>query len=232
MCAFNGVKYIMLTKTSFKTTLDSLEIAKNNLPSDEFRLTINEPTGNFFYDPWVIKDEYKNTVWNEILNTLTIVPGEARIILLEEGKCYQSHSDIDDRYHLNISGNDSYIIDLSKKMLFDLTQDGHWYYMDAGRKHSAANFGRGTRAQLVVRCLLLNGCNGNFVPITIESTLTDKEQSRYRFDMYISPELNKQNKHQWMRNFSVNKNSVSFEISTESLDALRSVIPEGFILHE
>lgn len=222
----------MLTKTLFKTTPDSLVIAKNNLPSDEFRLTINQPTGDFFYDPWIIKYEYKNTVWDDILNTLKIVPGEARIILLEEGKCYQSHSDIDDRYHLNISGNDSYIIDLSKNMLFDLIQDGHWYYMDAGKTHTAANFGRGTRAQLVVRCLLLNGCDGNFVPITIESTLTDKEQSRYIFDMYISPELNKQNKQQRMRNFSVKNNSVSFEIGAESLIALRKVIPEGFILHE
>jgi len=222
----------MLTKTSFKTTLDSLEIAKNNLPSDEFRLTINRPTGDFFYDPWVIKDEYKNTVWEEILNTLGIVPGEARIILLEAGKCYQSHSDIDDRYHLNISGDDSYIIDLYRKMLFDLTPDGYWYYMDAGRKHSAANFGRGTRAQLVVRCLLLNGRNCEFVPVTIESTLNDKEQSRYKFDTCISPELNKQNKYQSIRNFSVKDNVVSFEINVKSLDALRGVIPEGFILHE
>lgn len=222
----------MLTKTSFNVSLDTIEIAKNNLPSDEFRLTINKPTGDFFYDPWIIKDEYKNTVWETILKSLGTIHGEARIILLDEGNCYQSHSDIDNRYHLNISGTDCYIADLLSSKLHQLKADGHWYYMDAGKKHSAANFGRGVRAQLVVRCLLLNGHKGKFVPVTIESTLDDKEESRYRFDMHISPELNKQNKYQWMRNFKILDASVSFEVSSESLSSLRSCIPEGFILHE
>ena len=45
----------MLKKTDIKITKELLAAAVNNLPSDEFRLTINEPTGSFFYDPWTIK---------------------------------------------------------------------------------------------------------------------------------------------------------------------------------
>jgi hypothetical protein len=232
MCAFNGVKYIMLTKTNFSVDIESIQIAENNLPSDEFRLAINEPTGDFFYDPWTIKEEYKNTIWYHILKSLTIPHGEARIILLDEGRCYQSHADIDDRYHLNISGTDSYIIDLEKNQLHDLVKDGHWYLMQARNKHTAANFGRGVRAQLVVRMLLKDGDDGTFVPVSVRSTLDDKEESRYRFDAVLSPVLNALDKLRMMSKFTVTNNGFSLKLKPDAIDSLRNKLPEGFAIDD
>jgi len=222
----------MLTKTNFSVDLESIHIAGDNLPSDEFRLTINEPTGNFFYDPWTIKEEYKNTIWYHILKSLTIPHGEARIILLKEGCCYQSHADIDDRYHLNITGNDSYIIDLQNNQLHDLVKDGHWYLMQARNKHTAANFGRGVRAQLVVRMLLKDADDGTFVPIKIKSTLDDKEESRYRFDALLSPRLNALDKLKMMSAFAITNNGFSFRLKPDAVSSFLTNLPEGFALDE
>ncbi len=90
----------MLTKLNYTVSADLLQEAANSLPSEDFKSSINSPTGSFFYDPWVIKPEFENTVWNKILSTLPFEVGEARIIVLSYGDCYQSHGDIDDRYHV------------------------------------------------------------------------------------------------------------------------------------
>jgi hypothetical protein len=85
-------------------TVDStlLNEAQGSVPAVESKLTINQPTGNFFYDPWDIKEEFKGTVWETLLNTLPLDIGEARIIVLGNGTTYMSHTDIDDRYHLSL----------------------------------------------------------------------------------------------------------------------------------
>ena len=31
--------------------------------------SINMPSGDFFYDPWIIKPKYKGTSWETLLNT-------------------------------------------------------------------------------------------------------------------------------------------------------------------
>lgn len=129
----------MLTKLDYTVSLDLLQDAAQSLPLADSKSTINGPTGRFFYDPWMIKPEYKNTIWEKILSSLPFNVGEARLITLLPGQCYQSHSDIDDRYHLNIVGSDSFLIDLDNKELDEIVQDGHWYEMDASPRHSAAN---------------------------------------------------------------------------------------------
>lgn len=68
----------MLKKTSIQIPKELIEQALKHLPSDEFRYTINKPTGNFFYDPWVVKEEYQGTVWQDILSYLPKDIGEAR----------------------------------------------------------------------------------------------------------------------------------------------------------
>ena len=56
----------MLTQLHYTVSVNLIQEAMNNIQSDEFRVAINQPTGNFFYDPWVIKPEYQNTVWEKL----------------------------------------------------------------------------------------------------------------------------------------------------------------------
>jgi hypothetical protein len=144
----------MLTKTHYTADTTLFQEACYSLPKSEIKTTINEPTGDFFYAPWVLKAEYKGTVWETFYNSLPVAKGEARIIILDPGSCYQIHADIDDRCHLNISGEGCYLMDLTTEQMYRLEQDGIWYDMDAGFLHTATNFGRRSRVQLVVRKLL------------------------------------------------------------------------------
>lgn len=180
---------------------------------------LNKPTGDFFYDPWIIKDEYKGTMWEEILSTLPEQQGEARIIVMEPGTTYMAHSDIDDRWHLNLQGNESYLIDLDNLDMHCLQKDGYWYTMDAGRKHVASNFGSVDRIQLVVRQLLKPTVEKDLVEVTISPT-KEKFDYRYQFDKHISPWLNKANKEGVMKDFAHNGSSVSFKVVKEALKDL------------
>lgn len=163
----------MLTKTHYTVDPKLFQEACNSLPTRDMKTTINQPTGSFFYDPWVIKDEYKGTVWETLYNSLPVSKGEARIIILDPAQCYQVHADIDDRYHLNILGESCYLIDLVRDQLHPLEQDGIWYDMDASFLHTATNFGRRARIQLVVRHLLKN--NKLMDPIGVALSTTDRK---------------------------------------------------------
>ena len=89
----------MITRTKHIVDLDLIEEATQAFKTNDFKTTLNEPTGSFFYDGWKIKDKYKNTVWEKLLNTLAIGNyGEARVIKLDIERCYTAHADIDDRH--------------------------------------------------------------------------------------------------------------------------------------
>jgi hypothetical protein len=224
----------MLTMTQY--TVPPLLLHKAGLeltPQDVFRTTINKPTGNFFYDPWEIADEFKDTVWQKIYDTLPIEDkGEARLIQLKPGECYQVHADIDDRYHLNLSGNNCYLINLDTKELTPLNFDGIWWEMNAGSIHSAANFGNRIRYQLVVRKLLnkIKLDNPISVSITIPETV-DQEDCRFVFDQTISPWLNTANKLSLIQDFEYAPRKVTFKTLQSSLDSLKEVIPEELSLN-
>jgi len=121
----------MLKPTNFTVDTHLFQKACTLLPAEGMKTSINQPTGNFFYDPWILKEEYKGTVWETLYNSLPVSKGESRIIILDPGQCYQIHADIDDRYHLNILGDNSYLINLVQETMHPLTQDGIWYDMDA-----------------------------------------------------------------------------------------------------
>ena len=112
---------------------------------------LNEPTGDFFYDRWEIKDLYKGTRWQQVLDTMPMSIGQARIIKLEPGDSYMAHADIDNRWHLNLTGEQAYLIDLDNKVMHECVRDNRWAYMDASRIHAATNYGSIPRLQLVVR---------------------------------------------------------------------------------
>jgi hypothetical protein len=191
------------------------------------KIVINQPTNNFFYDPWVIKEHYKGSVWDQLLSALPTSIGEARIIVLEPGETYMAHADIDDRWHLNIDGTQSYLIDLSNKRMFELTPDGIWYNMDAGHIHVASNFGHVPRVQLVVRKLLVHCKLANTTRVKIEPAY-DQNDYRYTFDNIVSPWLNRLNKYGAMNSFNFQGLAVEFNIADSVLPMLKEISKENF----
>lgn len=216
----------MLTATSFVVSLELINEALHNIPSSDFRYSINEPTGDFFYDSWVLKDEFKGTVWEKIYNSLPVDKGETRIIQLLAGNCYASHADADDRYHLNLSGNKCFLIDLDNQEFHPLHPDGVWYDMDAGRRHTAANFGNKIRHQLVVRKLLKRGNIKNSLKIIIkDKSSICHDSARFLFDDIISPWLNLANKNGLVDNFKFVEGIVSFDLDASEVENLKNIIP-------
>lgn len=220
----------MLTPTHYTVNTELIQIACDQLPKGEMKTVINEPTGNFFYDPWVLKDEYRGTVWETLYNSLPTIKGEARVIILEPGQAYQCHADIDDRYHLNIASNKSYLIDLENNQMHCLKQDGIWYDMDAGQLHTAANFGKTDRVQLVVRKLLKKSNLNDPVTVTVKPTSAELYHARYLFDYHLSPWLNIANKNSYITDFEYYLTHVTFKIEKDRLDILKNHLPEGFVV--
>lgn len=220
----------MLRPLPFTVDETLLDEAALNIPDMDFRHAINQPTGNFFYDPWEIKDEYKGTVWEQILNKLPYDKGEARIIKLDNRTAYASHADIDDRWHLNISGVNSFLIDIISKEMFETVRDGIWYEMNAGRLHTAVNFGNRPRYQLVVRKLLFPMEYNGWKKVKITTNIFDLEDARYEFDNQISPLLNKLNKLRSITEFEYNNNEVTFYIEPGYIGELKT-IKDDFIVN-
>ncbi len=218
----------MLRKTEYATDPELISLALTQLPTEDFKFTINEQTGDFFYDPWKIKSEFVDSVWGKLISTLPFNVGEARIIILKHGVCYQSHGDIDDRYHLNLCGQYSYIINLQSEEMFELHTDNTWYEMNAGPRHTAANFGNSDRVQLVVRKLLSRNELSNPVSIKMSYIGTNKYGVRFTFDDVISPWLNTANKDQIITDFSFQHNDVRFKIEDNKLNELLNILPKDF----
>lgn len=221
----------MLKKLKYSVSLENINLALNQLPSDEFRFTINRPTGNFFYDDWILKDEFVGTVWETIYDSLDAPRGEARIIKLSSKECYTSHSDIDDRYHLNLFSKKAFLIDLDNSIMHQLVTDGSWYEMSAGTRHSATNFGNRNRYQLVIRKLLNRSNLDNSCKISITAkTNVDPEDARFIFDDILSPWLNKADKNLKMNDFNYDQGTVTFELDAQLLEELKSILPLEFEL--
>ena len=220
----------MLVKTNYNISLSKIQEALTQLPSIDFRLAINKPTGDFFYDDWAIKEEFKGSVWEEIYNSIPALDkGEARIINLEGGSCYASHADMDDRYHLNLSGDKCYLINLNSNVMHPIVCDGSWYEMDAGINHTAVNLGYQNRYQLVIRKLLVHGDIQDPISVKIKpKEFIDADSARFIFDDVISPWLNVANKGKILNNFKFINNEVSFDIDKHSLESLKKVLPEVF----
>ena len=217
----------MLQKTNYTVSNQTLQEAIRTLPAIDDRLALNQPTGRFFNDPWEIKPEFKGTVWEEILNSLKHPKGEARLIKLAPGVAYPSHADIDDRWHLNLTGNHSYLIDLQNNILHQTDEKGRWYDMNAGIRHSAANLGSCDRVQLVVRKLLPvpNISNPVNVSITLKEVVAER---RFIFDDIISPWLNYAYKRGIVDNFDGKDLIATMTIEQSHVDELRNLVDQYF----
>lgn len=215
----------MIKETLYSVSFEDLKDALTFIPVDD-RTTINRPTNSYFYDAWELKDDFKGTVWERIYNSLPTLKGEARIITLDRGVNYYSHADIDDRWHLNIQGEKSYLIDLDNDIMHLIIPDGKWYNMDAGRIHVGANFGSIPRTQLVVRQLLTHSNLKDRVKfiITIPENIVGGD-ARYRFDYKLSPWLNRANKEGVLDNFDFNGlNRVEFDTERVMIPHIKNML--------
>lgn len=218
----------MLSPTNYTVNTSLFQEACNQLPTGTMKTIINQPTGSFFYDSWVLKDEYKGTIWETLYNSLPVTKGEARIIILDPAHCYQTHADIDDRYHLNILGEACYLMDLVREQMFRLDQDGIWYDMNAGLLHTATNFGRRARVQLVVRKLLKNNKLKNPIAVSLSTTIVNTDDARFVFDNTLSPWFNEANKLGFINNFDHSPISIKFNIEQDKIDAFKRILPIEF----
>jgi hypothetical protein len=219
----------MLTTTDYSISTDILQEAQQQLPIMDNRLVLNQSTGDFFYDPWKIKPEFADTVWAQILDSLSETQGEARLIKLAPGEAYPSHADIDDRWHLTITGDRAYLIDLDADTMYPTDPTGHWQLMDAGIRHSAVNFGAEDRLQLVVRKPLIRNILKNPIQVhlTLKKVVGDR---RFIFDDVISPWLNRAYKQGTVGNFDGQDLIATFDIEVDCLDELEKITRDYFIV--
>lgn len=144
----------MLTQLPHKFSINPIIEQVTSLGHFGKRLDLNSPTGNFFNDPWKIKEEFISTPLGEVLERLGNI-GQARLLCLESAESYTAHYDPDDRIHLAIVTNPySFLVDITDNKLYHLPADGQLWYMDTGKMHVAANWGPRTRIHLNIRVLL------------------------------------------------------------------------------
>jgi ankyrin repeat protein len=110
-----------------------------------------------------------------------------------------------------------------------LNADGIWYEMDAGKLHTAANFGRFPRIQLVVRKLMSRPILKDPINVKFTSTIPNPEDRRFVFDNTLSPLLNTFNKLGVIDNFSFG-DVVYMTLENNILPVLKQKLPIGFDL--
>ena len=203
----------MLTKTGI--THSSKEIYNLVKHFGPGKNVLNEPTGDFFYDEWKLLPEYKGTSLEELLIKLGKV-GEARINVMKPGECYTAHADIDDRFHLTLNSEHSFLTDIIWSKTFPCYADDTVYGMDAGRLHTASNYGYKNRYQLVIRRLLNKIDLQEPAVVTCIALQPTPYNLRYLFDRSFSCLLNKFNKLGVMTNFEkMSDTSIKFEVEAE-----------------
>jgi uncharacterized cupin superfamily protein len=167
--------------------MDLLQVQRD-LPHDPHRTStlagpIAHRTGDAYYDEWLLDDRYRGTELGRLWDTLDR-PGQARVIMQPPGRAYMAHADVDDRYHINLTGSESYLIDLDQGRLHPCRADGRVYRFQASMAHTAANFGNEHRAQLVIKQRLAHNTLTDPVPTMVRlRNRRDYHQGRYGYDL-------------------------------------------------
>ena len=207
----------MLEKLDTKTDSKILFDLVKHLP--EGKNALNEPTGDFFYDPWKLLPEYQGTALEELLKQLPD-HGEVRVIVLKPGESYCAHADIDDRYHVTLDAEQSYLHDIENEMMYATKSDDTVYLMNTGVLHTASNYGYKNRYQLVIRKRLQKRTLED--PINIFMSVKDPVYNlRYLFDSSFSRLLNQLEKQNKLSKFiKVNDTNIKFSVEKDSLNKL------------
>ena len=216
----------MITKQIWTCPEGLIEQALKEHPITE-TVVLNEPTGDFFYDRWQIKDLYKDTLWERVLNSMPMTIGQARIIRMEPGESYMAHADIDNRWHLNLTGEQAYLIDLDDEVMYKCERDHRWAYMDASRIHAATNYGSVPRLQLVVREPLRRSRQPADL-VSISMVRGSQHDFRYKFDKIFSPFLNRANWAHKLADFAYTEFNLSFKLERELLEEFEKLVSTEF----
>lgn len=199
---------MMLKKLDTKTNSKILFDLVKHLP--EGKNTLNKPTGDFFYDPWEVLPEYKGTAIEDLLKQLPD-HGEARVIVMAPGKSYSVHADVDDRYHVTLDAEQSFLHDIENETMYSSKPDNTVYLMNAGMLHSASNYGYKNRYQLVIRKRLQSN---HMMKDPRQVVMTSKDpvyNLRYLFDSSFSILLNRLAKEQSIDSFArINEHTIKF----------------------
>jgi hypothetical protein len=218
----------MITKQIWVCPEGLIEQALKEHPVTGEGTVLNEPTGDFFYDRWEIKELYKDTIWQQVLDTMPMSIGQARIIKLAPGESYMAHADIDNRWHLNLTGEQAYLIDLDNKVMHECTKDNRWSYMDASCIHAATNYGSIPRLQLVVREPLKRSRQPvDLVSIGMEPAY-EQHDFRYKFDKIFSPFLNRANQKYKLSDFAHTTFCLTFKLERELFDEFKQLLTPEF----
>lgn len=198
----------MLTPIEIKFSAQSIlnTLKHCQLEQDQFddmnKLDIMEPTGNFFYDPWQLKESFRTPELIALFDQLPPV-GQTKIVSIPPGTAYQAHADIEDRYHITLQGKHSYLIDLEHNEMHSTDVNDQCYLMDTTSVHTAANFGDCDRIQLVIRLLLNRNRLNTPVRISIQPKLLDQPHNqRLWMDQHILTWLNQANKRGIMAHYN------------------------------
>jgi hypothetical protein len=218
----------MITKQIWVCPEGLIDQALKEHPVSGEDTVLNEPTGDFFYDRWELKESYKDTIWQQVLDTMPMSIGQARIIKLAPGESYMAHADIDNRWHLNLTGEQAYLIDLDNKVMHKCTRDNRWAYMDASRIHAATNYGSIPRLQLVVREPLKRSRQPvDLVSIGMEPAY-EQHDFRYKFDKQFSPFLNCANQKYKLSDFAHTTFCLTFKLERELFDEFKQLLTPEF----
>ena len=109
-----------------------------------------------------------------------------------------------------------------------LSQDGIWYDMDASFLHTATNFGRKARVQLVVRKLLKRNKLSNPVEVSLATSMENTNHARFLFDNTMSPWFNEANKLGFINSFAQGNVSITFNIEQDKLESFKRMLPKEF----
>ena len=208
----------MLTKTNIKTSSKEIYDLVKHLP--EGKNTLNEPTGKFFYDPWQLKSEWQGTALDDLLKQIPD-HGEVRVIVLKPGESYFAHADVDDRYHLTLDAEQSYLIDIENEKMYPTIPDDTVYLMNTGVLHTASNYGYKNRYQLVIR-KRLDSTNELYESVTVIMNVKDPVYNlRYLFDSSFSRLFNRLEKEECITNFDrINETTIKFSLEKDNINEL------------
>jgi hypothetical protein len=102
--------------------------------------------------------------------------------------------------------------------------------MDASFLHTATNFGRKARVQLVIRKLLKKNKLFNPIEVSLVTSMENPNYARFLFDNTLSPWFNEANKLGFINNFIQGALSIKFNIEQNKLESLTNILPEEFKL--
>jgi hypothetical protein len=100
--------------------------------------------------------------------------------------------------------------------------------MDASLLHTATNFGRRARVQLVVRKLLKKNKLANPVKISLVTSIENPNYARFLFDNTMSPWFNAANKNGFINSFAQGNVSITFNIEQDKLESFKNMLPKEF----